>query len=230
MTKQRKTLSRKKRLVFSVIIFVIPATSISAIYVAYTGYRTAPIYWYVKHSERGWKGKLHRSDAELGFAPIPDSRGAEVFPVGNDIPARYDKDGFRVPLEDGIPTSPNRHPIVLALGCSFTYGAATLAEKTYPYLVGQYLGGTTRNAGVGSYGLSQMLVLAKRLVPANKPDYLIVQYSPWLVDRARSPFAPTNFGKVPTPYFFVRQNELALHPPVFVTKIMDLPFDQYRNT
>jgi hypothetical protein len=74
---------------------------------------------------------------------------------------------------------------VLALGCSFTYGAATNAENTYPYLVGQRLAGTTRNAGVSSYGLSQMMILAKRLVPAYKPDYLLVQYSPWLVDRSK---------------------------------------------
>jgi hypothetical protein len=230
MTKQPRELSRKKRFLFYLVVFLIPATTISAIYVIYTGYRTAPIYWYVKRHERGWKGKVARADAELGFAPIPDSQGAEVFPIGDDVPARYDKDGFRVPLEDGGSTLLNQHPIVLTLGDSFTYGAATLAENTYPYLVGQYLEGTARNAGVCGSGLSQMMVLAKRLVPNHKPDYLLVQYSPWLVDRAQSQFAPTYFGKVPTPYFFVRQNELVLHPPVFMTKIMDLPIDRYRNT
>lgn len=233
MTKQQpssKKLSRKKRLAFSFIIFLIPATTISAIYVVYTGYRTAPIYWSVKHNERGWKGKLMRSDAELGFAPIPDSSGAEVLPMSDDIPARYDKDGFRVPLEDASNSSVNPHPSVVTLGCSFTYGAATNAEDTYPYLVGRLLRGTTRNAGVGSYGLSQMMVLAKRLVPAYKPDYLLVQYSPWLVERAQTPFAPTYFGKVPNPYFFVSQNELLLQRPVFETNTPDLPIDRYRNT
>ena len=215
---------------FYLVVFLIPVITISTFYIGYSAYRTAPIYRHVKLNQRGWKGKTVRADTELGFVPIPDSQGAEVFPIGNDIPARYDKDGFRVPLEDGRSTSPNRHPIVLALGCSFTYGAATPAENTYPYLVGQNLGGTTRNAGVSGYGLSQMLVLAKRLVPTNKPDYLLVQYSPWLVTRAQSPFAPTNFGAAPTPYFFLRHNELVLHPPVFMTEVLDLPFDRYRNT
>src|SRR6266404_7023973 len=226
----RRKLSRKKRFIFSVIIFLIPATAIAAIYVAYVAYRTSPLYSYVKSNQRGWKGKTVRADKELGFVPVPDSRGAMVFPIGDDIPVRFNRDGFRVPVDDGRSTSPIRHPIVLALGCSFTFGDATAAEDTYPYLVGQDLDGSTRNAGVGSYGLSQMLVLSKRLVPTYKPDYLLVQYSPWLVDRARSPFAPTYFGSAPTPYFFVEQNELALHPPVFMTKIMDLPFDRYRNT
>ncbi len=230
MTKQSKKLSRKKRLAFSFIIFLIPATTISAIYVVYTGYRTAPLYWYTKSNQRGWRGKVHKADAELGFAPVPDSRGAETFPLGEDVPMRYDKNGFRVPVEDKRDTSQNKRPIVLALGCSFTYGSSTNAEDTYPYLVGQYLGGTTRNAGVCGYGLAQMITLAKNLVPTQKPDYLLVQYSPWLSWRAKTPFADSAFGQVPTPYFFVSQNELVLHPPVFKTKIMDLPIDAYRNT
>jgi hypothetical protein len=75
-----------------------------------------------------------------------------------------------------------------------------------------------------------MIVLARRLVPSQRPDYLLVQYSPWLVGRAQSLFAPTYFGKVPTPYFYNRQNELVLHPPVFQTKIFDLPSDKYRHS
>jgi len=230
MTDRSKNLSRKKKVAFYFVVFLIPAIFISVIYIGYTAYRTAPIYWYVKHNQRVWKGKVHKADTELGYVPIPDSQGAEVFPTGDEIAARYDKDGFRVPQEDGRLASLNRHPIVLTLGCSFTYGAATRAEDTYPYLVSQSLGGTTINAGLFGYGLSQMVTLSRRLVQTRQPDYLLVQYSPWLVDRAQSPFAPTNFGKLPTPYFFLRQNELVLHPPVFMTKIWDLPFDRYRNT
>ena len=230
MANQTRELTKGKRTVFSLIMFLIPLIAIAAIYIAYAGYRTKGLYWYTKSNQRGWKGKVHRPDAELGFAPIPDSLGAEVFPVGDYVPVRYDKDGFRVPLEDGKGTSLNRHPIVLTLGDSFTYGAAVLAEDTFPYLVGQGLRGTTRNAGVPSYGLSQMLILAQRLVPAYKPDYVLVQYSDWLVGRAQSAFGQTYFGKLPTPYFFVRQNELVLHPPVFKTKIFDLPVDRYRHT
>src|ERR1051325_8602131 len=132
MIERSSQLSRKKKLVFSFVVFLIPVTTISGIYLAYAAYRTMPVYRYVKSNQRGWKGRTHIADAELGFAPIPDSEGAEVFPIGNDIPARFDKDGFRVPLEAGA-TAPNRSPVVLTLGCSFTYGAATAAENTYPY-------------------------------------------------------------------------------------------------
>ena len=229
MSRQPKPLSRKKKIVFRLIVLLIPVITISFLYLAFTAYRTRSLYRYVKSNQRAWRGKTIRPDAELGFAPIANSQGAEIFPIGEDIPARFDNDGFRIPLDDGKNTPSRRHPIDLTLGCSFTYGAAARAEDTYPYLIGQNLGGTTRNAGVPSYGLAQMLILAKRLAPAQKPDYLIVQYSPWLVERAQNPFAPTYFGKMPTPYFFADDSDLGLQPPVFQTKIFDVPVDQYRK-
>jgi hypothetical protein len=228
MKNQTKNLSRKRRVAFYVIVLLIPAITISAIYIVYTGYRTRPLYLYVKSNQHGWIGKIHRADAELGYVPVPNSLGAETLPIGDDIPVRYDNYGFRVPVDNKEDVSVHR-PVVLTLGCSFTYGAVTPAEETYPYLVGQHLGGTSRNAGVSAYGLSQMMLLARKLVPLHKPDYLLVQYSPWLVSRAQSPFAPSFFGKIPTPYFFVSRDELRLQPPVFQTKVMDLAIDRYRN-
>ena len=112
------------------------------------------------------------------------------------------------------------------LGCSFTYGYATFAKDAWPYLVGRRLNGSTKNAGFPSYGLCQMLILPRKLIPVYQPDFVVVQYSPWLVDRSISPFAPAYFGKLPVPYFY-QSNHLAIHPPVFQTKITDLPFDRY---
>lgn len=186
------------------------------------------MYLYVKSKQHGWKGKVHKADQKLGLAPIPNSYGAETLPVGDDIPMRYDKDGFRVPMENNN-DSENAYPVLLTLGCSFTYGAITYAKDTYPYLAGKYLGGSTKNAGVCSYGLSQMVIIAKRLIPRHKPDYVIAQYSTWLVDRALTPFAPSHFGKLPNPYFAEGKDTLVIQPPVFQTKIMELPVDEYRN-
>lgn len=230
MPTQKRALSRSRRVVFTLVLFLIPATLTSAIYAGYTLYRTHHLYWYIKSNQGGWQGKVHRADPELGFAPVPGSRGAQIFPIGDHVPVRYDQSGFRVPVNDEPDAGPNRLPVVLTLGCSFTYGAATHAEDTYAYFLGKYLGATTRNAGRCSYGLAQMMMLARTLVPLHKPKYLIVQYSPWLVSRAQNPFARSQFGRLPHPYFFVRGNELALHPPVFMTKVMDLPADRYRSS
>ena len=46
-------------------------------------------------------------------------------------------------------------------------------------VVAQGLGGTVLNAGKCAYGLSQMLILARRLIPRYRPDYVLVQFSPW---------------------------------------------------
>src|SRR5213593_758064 len=145
MTERTRKLSGRRRLAFYLTILLIPVVALTAIYMAFTGYRTALLYSYIKNNERGWKGAVYRADAELGFAPIANSRGAEVFPIGDEVPARFDQSGFRVPLDEATATNGNRHPVVLALGCSFTYGAATSAERTYSHLVGEYLGGVDRN-------------------------------------------------------------------------------------
>lgn len=198
------------------------------VYLSYTTFRTKSLYNYVKSNQRGWIGKVHRADEELGFAPVPNSRGSETMPIGADIPMRYDKDGFRIPFEDEQNTE-NNQLVALTLGCSFTYGAATHAEDTFPYLVGKYIGGDTKNAGVCSYGLSQMVIIAKRLIPLHEPDYVIVQYSPWLARRAARAFAPSYFGKITNPYYS-KGEDLVIKPPVFQTKIFDLPLDEYRNS
>jgi len=136
--RQERKFSNKKRTVFCLIIFTFYIVILSTFYFGYIVHRTRPLYWNIKTSQRGWSGKVHKADAELGFAPIPDSQGAEVFPLGPEIPMRYDKDGFRIPVSDhsASSTRSSPRPLVLTLGCSFTYGAANYAEDTYPYLVG----------------------------------------------------------------------------------------------
>ena len=188
-----------------------------------------PLYSYVKSNLRGWEGRVHKADPVLGFAPIPGGEGAHVFPIPPNIRMKYDENGFRVPLHYKRESEHYPRPVLITLGGSFTYGDATRAVDTYPYLVGQHLGGYTLNAGVCSYGLAQMLILAKKLVPIHKPDFLVVQYSSWLVGRARWRFTPMYFGKLPSPYFSNSQDRLELHPPLFLTKTMDLPIDKYRN-
>ncbi|MFC2084152.1 hypothetical protein ACFLS9_03765 [Bacteroidota bacterium] len=225
----KRAISKKRLFFFYTFIILIPVVLFAVVYMGYVAIQTADIYQYVKSSQRGWKGKVHVADEKLGYAPVPGSSGAHVFPVGPDIPMQYDEDGFRVPIgaRDSLK---QQRPLVLALGCSFTYGDATYAKDTYPYLVGQSLGGSSKNAGVCGYGLSQMFLLSKKLIPIHKPDYLLVQYSGWLVRRARNPFPTSYFGKIPSPYFYDNEKSFALYPPVFLTKKTKLPIDQYRGT
>lgn len=208
-------------------MFFIPVIAVGCFYIGYRTYSTTLIYSFVK-SIYQWRSKVYKVDSELGYVHIPNSRGAYSLTIGPSIPMHHDKDGFRIPVEDNCPFEA-LHPVILSLGCSFTYGDGICAEDTYSQLVAKYLGGKVKNAGVNGYGLSQMLILSRKLIPIHKPDYLIVQYSPWLANRSRHFFEPSFFGKIPTPYFSKEKNQIVLQPPIFQSIVQDLPIDSYRN-
>ena len=191
--------------------------------------RTHRIYAIVKTGQSGWRGQLHQFSDDVGIAPVPGATGAQVLAFGPDVPTRWNDRGFRVPLDP--PASPPRRPLVLALGCSFTYGFGCVAEDAWPYQLAQCLGGSEINAAVCSHGLAQMLVLGRRLIPEYRPDYVVVQYSTWLADRALSPFAPLQIGRVPTPFFGRDSHgELVLSPPAYASRLFALPIEHYRST
>ena len=218
-------MSRGRRWVQLIIVYL----AVSAVaYLSFVVWESHGAYRFVKTPGRGWSGQVHRRDVELGFAPIAGARGAHLFPTGPDLPMRYDREGFRVPVA-ADDHRPRKRPLILALGGSFTYGDATPAEETYPYRVARALDGSALNAGVCSYGLSQMLILARRLVVEHRPDYLLVQYSPWLLRRALSPFAPSYVGKLTNPYFYEDGDRFSLQPPVFATAVFDYPLSDYRE-
>jgi hypothetical protein len=207
------------------IVYILFLFSLVAIFLGVYGrslfIRSKQLYRYAKHNRRGWSGSVFQPDRELGFRAKPGANGAHTFPIGENLPMRFNKDGFRVPVncrEDEY-----KRPYLLALGCSFTYGDACLAEDTFPHLVAQALGGTELNAGLCSYGLSQMLILARKWIPEYKPEYILFQYSPWLLNRSTRKFAPTWFSLAPNPYFInAEDGSIDLHPPVFTCYTVDL--------
>jgi hypothetical protein len=198
-------------------------------YSLFVGRRAWAAYSFLKSDHLGFRGRVHQADAALGFAAVPDARGFHVFPSGPPLPMRYDAEGFRIPAQQ--PAGEARHrPLVLALGCSFTYGDGCRAEDVYVHLVARELGGSELNAGKCAYGLAQMLLLARRLIPQYRPDYVLVQFSTWLPGRGTSGFARATFGRVPVPFLLLRPDGSAdVHGPAFDTWVFDLPFEEFDN-
>ena len=92
------------------------------------------------------------------------------------------------------------------------------------------LNGTALNGGLGSYGLSQMLLRAEQLVPKYRPEYLLIQYSSWLVTRSIMYFDEPISGKRAKPYFFIKKDDsLLIHPPVFENNMFSYNISAYRN-
>jgi hypothetical protein len=162
---------------------------------------------------RGWRGITQIQQDSMGFVPVSNGRGFHVFPIGADIPMAYNSQGFRVALSDTDYIAEPGKVDILFLGCSFTYGDACYAEETFAYKVAKLGGYKIINAGICSYGLNHMYLLSKKLIKKFKPRYTVIQYSPWLVERATSFGAPAN-GFLPVPYFYDRDDSIAIQYPV----------------
>lgn len=220
---RRFTLSRGT---LAYLVFTLVAGTAGA-YAVTLLYRSRQVYSFLKSDHRGFRGRVLREDPELGYSAVPGSSGTQLLPNGAPIPVSYDPEGLRVPAgqEHRVP---RKRPFVLALGCSFTFGDATLAEDTYAEVLARRLGGTALNAGKSGYGLAQMLVLARRLIPRYQPDVVVVQFSPWLARRGMSGFANVTFGVAPVPYLTQdADGRVGVEPPAFTAALFELPFARF---
>lgn len=224
--------SRKKRAVFTAIAVLLLLTvtvgGAGGVYLYSILPKTRSFYRHLKHRERGLRGHVYLPDPVLGFVPMPKAHGAEVLPDGLEVPIRCDENGLRVP-ESYRRARPGR-PLLLSLGCSFTFGAAVPEEDTFTEQAGEILGWNTANGGVCSYGLTQILLRGREMIPRLKPDVVLVQWSPWLLERAKRMLGPLDFLSVaPIPYFYAAPEGLKIHKPVFLGAIFHLPLEDYRG-
>lgn len=178
-----------------------------------------------------WQGKMYNKDDTLGYRMIKSNQSALVYNFLPTVPVKTDKNGFRV-ADSAISLTDISKPVdLLFLGCSFTFGSACRAENTFPYLVAAQRKMNYVNAAVGGYGLAQMYLQAKQLIPRLKPRYIIVQSSPWLIMRSISEFAPSRGGYLlPTPYFADRGSSFEAELPIYKSSVENLfPADDRKN-
>ncbi len=146
-----------------------------------------------------------------------------VFCDGSTIPVYYDSQSFRSSSKEILKLGANgtRKPdYILSLRFSFTSGFGVPAKSTFCHLMADELGMVPLNAGRCSYGLAEMLILVRRLIPEFKPKIVLVQYSPWLVERSQQRYGPTFYGLLPHPYFVEESVAgLKIHGPDFMTAI-----------
>jgi hypothetical protein len=204
------------------LLTVIIASVLTLLYLTSLLYRSHELYKYLMtEHKRGWEGLAFQADDELGFKPRPNTKAFRTFPLGDKIPLAFDENGFRIPLSGTSKANRPDKTNLLFLGCSFTYGEACRAEETFPFLVARETGLSYINAGVCGYGLAHMLILAEKLIPRYKPDFVVMQYSPWLVERSTRLFTPVDFGSLPGPYFADKETGLCLAPPAYRSQIVD---------
>lgn len=199
--------------------------SINLVYRAHEAYK-----YLMAENKSGLEGVEYQSDDILGFKPIPNARVFQTFITGDKIPIAYDKNGFRIPLSDISGADESKKTNLLFLGDSYTFGAGCYAEETFPFLVAKKTNLSYINAGVSSYGLAHMLILAEKLIPEYKPDYVIIQYSPWLVSRSINMFAPVSFISLPVPYFAAKNTGYAWQLPAYNSSLKSVDVKQMKSS
>jgi hypothetical protein len=103
-----------------------------------------------------------RYDAELGWTQDPNFVSDEFNTV--DLGLRKNSGKPQV-------ISPGA---ILAVGDSYTAGSQVRDDETWPAQLGQRLGERVLNAGVGGYGVDQIVLNAERLLAIVKPRAVIV--------------------------------------------------------
>ncbi len=216
-------ISRKKKRLFTVLLVLLNLFVFTALYLGSIVWRcTARAGQHIR-----WTGNPYHLDKNYGYFPRSHELAYHSLKYGEPIPVIFDENGFRIPpgATTGDDESPASH--ILFLGGSFTHGYGVPAEKTFAHLTATALDASAMNAGASGWGLSQMVLRARDVIPRLKPDLVVVQYSAWLPERSLNFYRPSRRGKSPAPYFYEAEGGMAIHQPVFESINFTLPFAAY---
>jgi len=172
-----------------------------------------------------WSGSAYRADPVYGYFPKAGATAFHALRDGERIPVFFDGDGFRVPDPSSWAGVHRRtgNPKILFLGGSYTHGYGVRAEDTFAFKTAERLNARAFNAGGSGWGLSQMLLRARDVIPALQPEIVIAEYSSRLARRSTRVYGPTNWAKSPTPYFYYTAIGIDIHRPVFESMNFTLP-------
>ncbi len=214
-----------KRNAFLLVLIALTGILLYGVWFAYLWHVSMPIYHFTKEAN-SYTSSLYAADESLGHTIIPNTQGHYIWGHGDSVEIKTDSRGFRIrtgiaPAEGGL----------LFLGDSFTLCEELDYSQAYPYLIGDALCQPVQNAAVSGYGYAQMILKARTYIKQVQPSAVVFQVSPWLAERAVTPYMPALFFKVPSPYY---DQSGAITPPLYTTPIFELTqnrlLDKYRQS
>ena len=118
----------------------------------------------------GERSLTYRYDAELGWAPIPNS--SSIVTTARTIHAQHNSLGFR-----DIEFERDARPTMLFIGDSFVWGVDAEANERFTDLLRSRISNTAIvNAGVSGYGTDQEYLLLQRIWPTFQPAVVVLTF------------------------------------------------------
>jgi hypothetical protein len=112
----------------------------------------------------------HRYDAELGWAPVPNS--SSVVTTARTIHVQHNSLGFR-----DVEFERDARPVMLIIGDSFVWGVDAEVNERFADLLRSRLSSTTIvNGGVSGYGTDQEYLLLQRIWATIRPLVVLLIY------------------------------------------------------
>ena len=178
-----------------------------------------------------------------GVSPFDSSnfRNTNVTRINLSDASRYDerlgwalKDDLRYPTftttklglrRSAAKQSDLRPGHVLVVGSSFAAGAEVSDAETFPALLEGKLGRPVENGAAGGYGFDQIVLRAEQLIPAIKPEILVIE----IMDGSLKWLSYSHLTR-PKPYFTLEKSDLvAHHQPVPYEVSRDDPYDRVKS-
>ena len=219
-----------RRRVFFGLMLAVPVVAIVVVYGAALIAQASYFYYFYRVLQHEWVGEAWVEDPQLGYTHARSFEGVQTLSPEISASILLDADGFRVTSTEPAP-DPRPRPLLLTIGDSFAFGYGVEAEEAFPHRVAEALGGSSINASVMGFSLAQILIEARRLAPIWKPDYLLIPYSGWIIDRSVSGLSTTRMAAIPTPYFIESDDgALEIVPPLTRPIVFDLALHRAEGT
>lgn len=139
-----------------------------------------------------------RFDSTLGFVHVGNRPDLGLGPIGNRL---------HVVPKPNEPAPPIPPDAILALGDSFTFGSEVGPAQSWPAYLEDILKVPVVNAGIGGFGIDQMVLFGERLVPELKPKLILLSFIPPDIDRNKMSI----YSGAAKPYFTAEDGKLVPH-------------------
>ena len=198
------------KIIRNVFAFVVVITLAVSLWI---GIQSWGFYRFLKQMPALYSLGLFENDPILGYRLRKEMKGWYVLPSLDSIPVFTCREGHRSSMP------PIYSDSLFFLGDSFTFGEACPADSTFAFLSSEAIKRYAVNFGTGGYGLAQMWHIYANSKPGKT---WIIQWSPWLAERAVRGRLDSKMVIVPSPMLMPVGDSFSFQPPAYHSALFPL--------